>query len=382
MGRTLELSEYTTRDRSHELSKPVAVPPVQKRFVFGAMRMRNKELPAFARELATMLGAGISLDEALHTLAEESEGPAFRIVLRNVRESVMRGTSLTAALAQYPAIFDPMFVQMLRSGEVSGALTETLERLASYLEFSAELRRKVGAAMMYPVLVVAIALTLFTCMMVWIVPAFEQIYQDLGGALPGPTQLLVNVSRGVRANGVWVFLGGLVGVLTLARLRHTDWGGHIYDRLALHVPVFGTIRQKTALTRFAQSLAQMLRNGIPILNALELSGVVTGNRVFERAIRNARLKVARGETLSSALRRERCFPRMVVKMIAVGEKTGKTDAMLERVGRFYGQEVAAMLTALTSLVEPMLIVFVGLLVGGIVLGMFLPIFKLHEIVVF
>jgi type IV pilus assembly protein PilC len=275
-----------------------------------------------------------------------------------------------------------MFVQMLRSGEVSGALSETLDRLASYLEFSVDLKRRVTAAMTYPLIVVAIAVLLFAGMMIWIVPAFEEIYRDLGGALPRPTQLLVEISRLIRARALHMLLCVAAAAVVLSRLKRTPWAGYAWDWLALRIPVFGTIRQKTALTRFAESLAQTLRNGIPILTALELSGMVTGNKVYERAIRNARVMVARGEPLSVTLRKERCFPGMLIKMVAVGEKTGTTDAMLARVAQFYGKEVSAMLTALTSLVEPMLIIVVGLLVGGMVLGMFLPIFKLHEIVVF
>ncbi|MBN1676384.1 MAG: type II secretion system F family protein [Kiritimatiellae bacterium] len=380
MGKVVDLRQHDAVTAPPPEKTPLAI--LHKPIATGANRIRERELPAFARQLATMLTAGISLADGLSTLEDQTENASFKTVIANLRLSISRGSTLTAALSLYPAIFDEMFVQMLRSGEVSGRLAETLERLAAYLEFSQELRRKVRSAMMYPMVVAAIAVILFFGMMVWIVPAFENIYKDLGGVLPGPTRMLVTISKYLRAYAPVVAVSVLLLGSVLARLKKTESGGYVWDRISLHFPIFGVIKQKTALTRLAESLAQMLSNGIPILTALELSERVTGNRVLGRAVLDARVHIAAGETLSSSLKKEKCFPAMVVKMISVGERTGKIDDMLMRVADFYGKEVSAMLAGLASLVEPLLIVVVGTLVGGMVVGMFLPIFKMHEIVSF
>lgn len=351
-----------------------------RRHVPGAARIRARELPGFTRELAALLGAGVPLVEALETLQDAAVGP-FRTVISGVAGDIRHGARFTKALAHYPAVFDVMYVNMLRAGEVSGRLSETLDRLASYLEASVELRQKVGAAMTYPAVVVTLAVVLFGAMLVFIVPAFEKIYADLGGTLPLPTRILIGMSQILRHH-LPLALAGLAVVLAVWRIwtRHTRVGALARDRLLLALPVFGLLNQKIAITRFAESLSQMLKNGIPILQALDLAAHAAGNTVLQRGLVSARVLVAQGRPLSEALRRNRHYPALLIKMLAVGEKTGKADEMLERVAAFYRNEVTVMLTKLTSLVEPVLIIFLGVVIGGMVTCMFIPIFKMHELV--
>lgn len=351
------------------------------RRVPGGARIRDRELPVFTRELAAMLSAGVSLIEALTTLEKQLTHAVFRSVIRDVRREVEHGTRFTRALARYPTVFEVMYVRMLQTGEISGKLAETLERLAAYLEASLELRRKVAAAMMYPIVVACIAGLLFTGMMLWIVPGFDKIYSDLGGVLPVPTQVLLAISRGLRENLLPVG-GSIVLVCLVARLlvKRTRTGAFVWDSFLLTLPVFGPLADKIAWTRFCESMSQMLSNGIPILTALDLGAETAGNLVFQRIIAQARVEVSQGETLSSALGKHKEVSGLLIKMLSCGEKTGKMDTMMDKVAEFYRSEVAIVLSEMTSLLEPMLIAFLGVVIGGMVVCMFLPIFRMHELV--
>jgi type IV pilus assembly protein PilC len=353
------------------------------RHVAGARALRQRELPVFTRELAALLSAGIPLLEALRTLQDQVASPQFKKVIQGVGSDVEHGTRFTKALARYPGVFDVMYVRMLQSGEVSGRLAETLDRLAVYLESSQELNRKVKSAMVYPVVVGCIALILFAAVMTWIVPAFEKIFQDLGGMLPRPTRLMIDLSRFLRHHALWVMAAAAVLSAGMrAFVGRTELGALLWDTVLLRLPVFGMLVKKVGLTRFAESLAQMLTNGIPILTALDLAAETLGNRVMRRAIVEARQQVSQGQPLSVSIARHRHYPALLVKLLGVGEKTGKTDEMLSKVAEFYKSEVAVMLTQLTALLEPMLIVFLGCVIGSMVLCLFLPIFKMSQVVSF
>ena len=348
----------------------------------GSGRIRRQELPVFSRALGAMLQAGLPVVQCLRSLEQQSESKTFRHVIGQISKAVEYGNKLSSAMSLFPDIFDTMYTSMLKTGEISGQLAETMESLATHLEESADLRRQVQSALMYPVAVAGIAMLLATLIMLFIVPAFDTIYQDLGGELPTATKLLIAASNILRHHILWVVVGVIAVVVIIGRLKRTRRGKYIWDRCTLSIPVFGPLMQKVALARFTESFSQMLNHGIPILRALALSGEVMGNEVMKKALVEAGTAVEHGETLSSILCKSRWYPPLLINMLATGEKTGKVDELLDRVATFYRNEVSVVLKGMTSLIEPMLIVFLGVVIGGMVVCMFIPIFKLHELVKF
>jgi type IV pilus assembly protein PilC len=341
-----------------------------------------KLVPVFTRQLAAMLSSGMPIVQTLDALESQTENKLFKNVIAGVRSQIEGGASLSDALRRYPDVFEELYVSMIEAGETGGLLADTAGRLAMHLEAQAKLRRKVISAMMYPAIVTLVALLLTSAMIIWIVPAFASIYEDFDAALPGPTQFLVNVSDFVRAYALYVF-GTLTALFILiARMKKTEKGAYLWDGLMLRLPIFGDLISKVSLSRFSSTFAQLTRSGVPILQALEITSVATGNKVIGKVISDAGDVVERGEPLSSALAGNRNYPAMLVQMLSAGEQTGKVDEMLTKIAEFYDDEVDATLAGLTSLIEPLLIVFLGLVIGGIVLCMFMPIFKMHEIVAF
>ncbi len=355
-------------------AKPHATP--------AARRIVANALAPFTRGLSAMLDAGLPLDHALEAMQEQVELRPFRTILRHVRASVMYGNRLSAAMSLYPAIFDKVYISMLRSGETSGRMAETLEQIAEHLEASADLRHKVQSAMMYPIAVGSIAVLLTVAIMIWIVPAFERIYADFGGTLPMATRGLIAVSTFIREKLLLFIATVLLVAIAFRTFRKTRPGRYACDRAMLGVPVFGALMQKVALARFTESISQMLHNGVPILQAIDLAEDVIDNAVLGKDMHRARIAVEQGSTFSTALRQSRWYPPMLIQMLGTGEKTGRMDEMLERVSRFYRNEVTVTVNGLTSLIEPLLIVFLGVIIGGMVLCMFIPIFRLTEIVRF
>ena len=354
----------------------------KKKKVPGANKIRQKELPTFTRQLAAMLNSGMPVVHCLMTLEEQSQNKAFTEIIVGVRSQIEGGSMLSEALLAYPEIFDELFVNMFRAGETGGMLAETAGRIAVYLEARNKLLRKVKSAMMYPVIVMCVALSIAAGMITFIVPVFARIFSDFGAKLPAPTQFLVNVSEVVRGNAV-ATLGVFAGiVIAFVRFKKTEKGMFILDGLSLKAPVVGELATKIAMSRFASTFAQLTRSGVPILSALEIVAFAMGNKVLGKTILDSRAVVERGEPLSAALRKDKKFPLILVNMLVAGEKTGKVDDMLDRIAEIYNDEVEAMLSGLTSLIEPLLMVFLGVIIGGIVVCMFLPIFKMHEIIKF
>lgn len=356
--------------------------PVRIERTAGGHAIRIRELPVFTRSLAAMLSAGLPVTQALNATEEQVESHAFRAVLGRVRTAVQCGNSLSAAMSLFPDVFDEMYVSMLRTGEVSGRMAETLERLATHQERAAELRHAVRTALMYPAAVAMVAFVLTGAILVWIVPAFERIYADLGGTLPGPTLVLIGASRLLRDHALPTLAIALSVSLAVKLGRRTPWGAYAWARAELALPAFGALFLRLSLARFAEALSQMLSNGIPILRALDLAGRAVGNRVIERSVARLRDAVERGDTLSAAMKATGRYPALMVQFVATGERTGQMDSMVERAGKFYENEVAATLRGLTALVEPMLIVVLGLVVGSMVVCLFIPVFRLHELVRF
>lgn len=354
--------------------------PITK--VPGAKKIRAKELPTFTRQLSAMLSAGLPVVQSLEALEDQVGHKDFKRVIGGVKHRIEGGESLSEAFTYYPDVFDELYVNLMRAGEAGGILAETSARVAGYLEDSARLRGKVVSAMMYPTIVTTVALLLSVSMVIWIVPVFATIYSDFGAKLPGPTQFLVDVSDFMRAYVVYVVAVVVVAAVGITQFKKTEQGAFFFDKMALKVPVFGELSRKVAISRFALTYAQLMKSGVPILTALEVVSYAVGNKVLGKTILNARDTVERGENLSVAIEKDPNFPPLLNHMLKAGEKTGKVDDMLARVAEFYDDEVEAMLSGLTSLIEPLLIVFLGVMIGGIVLCMFLPIFKMHEIVAF
>jgi type IV pilus assembly protein PilC len=338
------------------------------------------DLVIFTRQLATMIDAGLAMVQSLQALAEQSANKVMRDVIKDVCARVESGDSFSTALQKHPKVFNRLYVRMVDAGEKSGLLAEILARLASYLENTARLRKKVKSAMMYPVAVTIIAIGITIFLLIKVVPVFGEIYSGFGAKLPGPTQFLINVSEVVKANFLYampVIIGLIYGWFAYIK---TKQGREFWDRTRIKLPIFGVIAHKICLARFTRTLASLIRSGVPILEVMNIVANTCGNAVMEKAIKVAATDIERGEGISNALAKHPIFPPMVIRMLTAGEQTGKIDSMLERVANFLDEEIETTLSGLTSLIEPLLIVFLGVVVGGIVICMFLPIFKMSEII--
>ncbi len=353
-----------------------------KKRVPGSRKIVNELLPAFSRQLGAMLTSGMPIVASLEALEEQTDNVGFKTVIAHVKASIEGGAAFSEALALYPYIFDDLYVNMIRGGESGGQLAETIGRLATFMEAASRLKRKVKSAMMYPVIVLCISLALATGMIVFIVPVFGNMFADFGAKLPAPTQFLINVSDFIKAYGLYI--GAVIGIALFAfnKWKATPEGGLSVDQFKLRMPVFGELTSKVAAARFARTLGQLIHSGVPILSALDIVAGATGNKVAGKVVMNAHTAVENGDPLSSAMLTQTAFPKMLVRMLQAGEKTGKIDVMMDNIADFYDDEVETMLEGLTSLLEPLLMVFLGVIIGGIVLCMFMPIFKMSEVVNF
>ena len=344
----------------------------------GGDRVGLKDLTVMARQLSTMVGAGLSLVRALAILAEQTESKPLAKVLAAARTDVEAGISLSTALARHPQVFTPLVVNMVRAGEVGGFLDTTLLSVANNLESELKLRGKIKSAMTYPAVVFVIAILAVVAMLVFVVPIFTTMFAGLGAELPLLTRVLVAASDAM----LWAAPLGLVltavAVVMWRRYGQRPGVRARVDPLLLKVPVFGQLTRKVAISRFTRNLATMIRSGVPILQSLEVVGSASGNAVIEAAVRDVQDSVRRGESLSAPLARHPVFPPMVVHMLAVGEDTGATDTMLEKAAQFYDAEVEATADALTSLIEPLMIAFLGGVVGFVVVAMYLPMFSMFN----
>jgi type IV pilus assembly protein PilC len=343
-------------------------------------RVSQKDVAVFCRQFATMIDSGLSLVRALHILGEQTENKVLAGIVTEVRQDVEKGASLSQALAHHPKAFSRLFVAMVRAGETGGVLDMVLLQLADIIEKQVELKRKVKSAMTYPVAVLGLVIVIVSAMLLFVVPTFESLYTDLGGTLPLPTRLLLAVS-GIMTTYFPVFIVlDVAAVVLFRRWLRTDDGRARWDAFKLRVPVFGKLVHKTAMTRFARTLAVLLRSGVPILESLEITSETVNNTVVSRAVKDVQEAVKRGETIHEPLATHPVFPPMVTQMLAVGEETGTVDVMLEKVADFYDQEVEATVDALTSLLEPVLIVFLGGSVGAMVVALYMPMFKIINLV--
>ena len=346
----------------------------------GAGKPKIKDIAVFSRQFAVMINSGLSLLRSLYILEEQTENKVLAKVLGEVRQDVEKGSSLSQALARHPKIFSRLYVAMVRAGETGGVLDSVLLQLSSTLEKSVALRQKVKSAMTYPIAVLCLVVLILVAMLLFIVPTFKGLYDDLGGTLPLPTRLLLAVS-GIMVKALPILVLAAVGaVFAFKRWIATTKGRAMWDAFKLRVPVFGKLVQLIALTRFSQTLASLLKAGVPILESLEITADTVSNTVVARAVKDVQDGVKQGEPIAERLENHDVFPPMVVQMLAVGEETGAVDTMLEKVADFYEQEVEATVNALTSLLEPALIVVLGGAVGSMVISLYMPMFNIIKLI--
>jgi type IV pilus assembly protein PilC len=342
-------------------------------------RVKLKELAIFSRQFATMINSGLSLLRSLNILAEQTESKALADVINQIRQDVETGSSLSGSLEKHPKVFNHLYVAMVRSGESGGNLDEVLLRLADTIEKQVALRSKVKSAMTYPIMVGVMVLGITMAMLLFIVPMFKQLYADLGGTLPLPTRVLLKISDILKKFFPVVLVLGVVGGV-LFRKWVKGSGKPAWDRLKLKMPIFGVLAQKVALARFARTLAQLVRSGVPILESLEIVSETSGNDVVKTAVLDVQQSVRQGESLSKPLLAHEVFPPMVVQMMSVGEETGALDVMLDKVAVFYEREVEATVESLTSIIEPILIVVMGAIVGSMLIALYMPMFNIIKLI--
>jgi type IV pilus assembly protein PilC len=356
---------------------------VRKPGLFGPPRPRvkTKDIAVMTRQLATMINSGIPLLESMEILHEQASDPGFQVVLDRVIERVRAGSDFSRALAEHPRLFSKIYVNMITAGESSGQLDVILLRLADYMESVEELKREIKSAMTYPVMSLVLILSITIGLVVGIVPEFQAIFEQLGAKrLPAPTQILLNLSNVLRNQALAMISVMAAAAVSFVLYIRTRTGERHWHWVLLHVPVFGPLFRKVAISRFSRTFATLIQSGVPMLAALDIVAATAGNVLVESAVLKAKEAVARGETLGDPLSATRVFPAMVTRMVSIGEKTGALEKLLMKIAEFYDQEVRAMVKALTSLIEPLMIAAMGLIVGFIVLAIFLPIIRIKDLI--
>lgn len=338
--------------------------------------IKKVHISRFTRQFATMIGAGLPMVQCLEILSQQMESAELRRVIGEVKESVQAGTTLAEALSRHKKVFDDLYVNMVDAGEIGGALDTILVRLAIYREKADALVRKVKGAMIYPAVVMTVAIGVTFIMLTYIVPIFAKMFEGLGAELPAPTQFVLSLSAFLRAN-ILTGLGLLIALIIAYKYYSKTPGGRLnIDRVKLRLPLLGDLIRKSAIARFSRTLSTLISSGVSILDALDITARTSGNRVIHDAIKKSILSIAEGETITQPLKESKVFPPMVVQMISVGEKTGGLDEMLSKIADFYDEEVDAAVAALTSVIEPVIIVFMGIVIGGILIAMYLPMFDI------
>jgi type IV pilus assembly protein PilC len=346
----------------------------------GAKKIDTKDLVVFTRQFATMIDSGLPLVQCLDILSAQQENKTFKDILVKVKESVESGSTFADALAKHPKAFDQLYVNLVAAGEVGGILDTILNRLAAYIEKAMKLKKQVKGAMVYPITIMSIAVVVVGVILVFVIPTFAKMFQEFGGELPMPTRMVIALS-GFLTKYIVVIIGIFIGIkMAFSKYYATPSGKKIIDRFALNAPVAGPLIRKVAVAKFTRTLGTMISSGVPIMDGLEIVAKTAGNKIVEEAIYKVRQSISEGKSIAEPLAESGVFPPMVVQMIAVGEATGAMDAMLTKVADFYDDEVDDAVGAMTSMMEPLLMVFLGTTVGGLVVAMYLPIFKLASAV--
>ena len=346
---------------------------------FGA-KVGDRDLAVVTRQLATMIDAGLPLVQCLDILAQQQEKKVFQKALHDIRMAVEGGATFSASLKRHPQIFSTLYTNMVEAGEAGGILDTILNRLAAYIEKAMTLKKRIKTAMFYPSTIVTVAVVVVIFLLIYVIPTFEQLFEGFGATLPLPTVIVLEASRIVRAY-VLVMLAGLVAAVVGLRFYYRTPGGKMaIDKLLLRLPVVGSLIRKVAVAKFTRTLGTLISSGVSILEGLDITARTAGNKVVEEAVLKARTTIAQGKTIAEPLQASGVFPLMVVQMIAVGEQTGALDRMLNKIADFYDEEVDVAVAGLTALLEPLLVIFLGVIIGGVVIAMYLPIFKLISVV--
>jgi len=362
---------------------PTKIATKGKEFKFAfpyKRKVKQRSIAIFTRQLATMIDAGLPLVQSLEILATQQDDKNFKTIIRQIREDVEGGSTFAGALKKHPATFNELFTNLVVAGEEGGILDNILTRLAAYIEKAEALKKKVKSALVYPTTIVGVAVVVVGILMIFVIPVFETMFKSAGQQLPLPTLITLSISKFIKSNILFVIPALIVIFYLLRRWYRTDSGKFVMDRLLLKSPVFGPLFQKIAVARFSRTLGTLVSSGVPILDGLAIVSRTAGNKVIETAILNARASIREGETIAEPLGRSSVFPPMVIQMISVGESTGALDSMLSKIADFYEEEVDVAVANLTSLLEPLLMIFLGVVIGGVVISMYLPIFQMASAV--
>jgi len=343
-------------------------------------KVPQRSIAIFTRQLATMIDAGLPLVQSLEILASQQDNKVFKGILREIREDVEGGSTFAGALKKHPSVFNDLYTNLVVAGEEGGILDNILNRLAAYIEKAEALKKKVKSALVYPSVIVAVAIAVVAILMIFVIPVFETMFSSAGQQLPLPTLIVVTISKFVRKYVLIVIPAIILGIFLLRKYHHTENGKTIMDRILLKAPVFGDLFRKIAVARFSRTLGTLVSSGVPILDGLNIVSKTAGNKVIETAILNARASIREGETIAEPLGRSNIFPPMVIQMISVGESTGALDSMLTKIAEFFEDEVDVAVGNLTSMLEPLLMIFLGVVIGGVVIAMYLPIFQMASAV--
>jgi type IV pilus assembly protein PilC len=336
-----------------------------------------KDILIFTRQLATMIDAGLPLVQCMDILATQTENKSFARILSQVKGSIESGSTFSDALGKHPKVFDRLFVNLIAAGEIGGILDTIMGRLGTYIEKAVKLKRQLKSALVYPTSIMCIAILVIVVMLTKVIPVFEKMYEEFKGAkLPAPTQVVINISNAFQDNWYFYFGGAAAFITGIVMMRRTKRGTEIFDATLLKLPVIGVVLRKIVVARFTRTLGTLLSSGVPILDSLEICAKTSGNSVVENAILFAREKIAEGKDMAGPLLETQVFPSMVVQMIGVGEQTGAMDTMLQKIADFYEDEVDVAVASMTALIEPIMMVFLGGIIGGIIVAMYLPVFEL------
>jgi type IV pilus assembly protein PilC len=336
----------------------------------------QRDVILFCRQFSTMIDAGLPIIQCMDILHSQQENATFKKMLKNIKEQVESGSTLADALKKYPKQFDDLFVNMVSAGEAGGILDTILRRLSAYMEKAAKLKSQVKGAMTYPIVTMVIAVAVVAVILVFVIPVFQEMFADMGGALPPITQVVVGMSEFVKSKIHWIVIGIIIFIFAFKKYYKTEKGRKLVDATMLKLPVFGLLIRKVAVAKFTRTMGTMLSSGVAILEALDIVAKTAGNKTVEQAIYTVRSGIAEGRTMADPLAESGVFPAMVCQMISVGESTGALDAMLQKIADFYEEEVDQAVDNLTSLIEPFMLVFLGVVIGTLVVAMYMPIFKM------
>ncbi len=343
-------------------------------------KVKSLEILLFTRQLSTMITSGLPLVQSLDILGNQIEDVNFRGIVKDIKERIEGGSRFADALREYPQCFDELYINLVVAGEEGGLLDNVLQRLAIYIEKSEKLKKKVKGAMIYPVAIIVVAMVVVVVLLLFVIPVFEKMFKEMGAELPAPTQIVIKMSQFMQSYW-YIIIGAIVGVVLALRFYYRTEGGHrTIDRLMLKLPLFGVLTIKAAVARVTRTLATLLMSGVAILESMIIVSKVAGNKIVEEALMVARARISEGRTMAEPLEQAGIFPPMVVQMVQVGESTGSLDSMLNKIADFYDEDVDNMVSNLTAMMEPMIMVFLGVVLGGLIIAMYLPIFKLGQAV--